>query len=204
MMNWAAKPPSGVPDAHPKQSAPQEDLALLLSLALDDRLDEREAAQLAALLATEPAWEAEWQTWQALDATLRSVPAVAPPDDFWASVENRLVQVERRRQLWTGTVIGLVAVLLWGGALIGAVSLGALVVANQGIWLNEVLHNMALWWIRLTTMVEVMWTAAVALLATPQAWAIAICYALAAAVVLSTWFGFLRRSVRSSAVMAAS
>lgn len=178
---------------------PDEDSRRLLSLALDGQLDQAEAAELERLLATDPVLQAEWQTWQALDNAFRHAPFVTPPVDFVASVETRLVQMERRKRFWAGALIGLAALMLWGSGIAGLVALGALLVSRQGAWLNDVLYNLAIWWLNLTTTIGVLWTTALALLATPQAQAVAVSYGLTAGLVLTLWLVILRRSTRGSA-----
>lgn len=186
-------------DASLDDTSPEDDNRWLLSLALDGQLDEAEAAELERLLASDPALQAEWQTWQTLDEAFRHAPFVAPPVDFVANFETRLVQMERRKRLWAGTIIGLAALMLWGSGIAGLVALSALMVNRQGAWLNDVLHGLALWWLNLTTTIGVLWTTVLAVLATPQAQAAVVSYGLAVALVLALWLGFLRRSIRSSA-----
>jgi anti-sigma factor RsiW len=201
---WATLRTNSHPDVPPNLATSEEEAAFLFSLALDEQLDEAEAAKLEELLAGEPFWGAEWQTWQAMDATLRSAPILAPPAGFLAGVEQRLVQTERRRKLWAGATFAVIALLLWGSALTGVVSLGALVMARQDIWLNESIHNVTYWWVSTTARLNLLWTTALALVATPQAQAVVVCYAVMAVAILGGWIMFLRRSVRVSSTLAAS
>jgi hypothetical protein len=200
---WVTRMTNSRPDVPPNLATPEEEAAFLFSLALDEQLDEAEAAKLEELLASEPFWGAEWQIWQAMDTTLRSAPVLAPPAGFLAGVEQRLVQTERRRRLWAGMTFAVIALLLWGSALIGVVSLGALVMARQGVWLNELIHNVTYWWVSTAARLNLLWTTTLALVATPQAQAVAVCYALMAIAILGGWLMFLRRSVRVSSTLAA-
>ncbi len=174
-----------------------ETLEVLMSLALDELLDEDGTARLELMLASDAAWSAEWEKWLAVDASLRSAPQVEPPADFLAGVEQKIVQLERRRRLWSGAIIGLSALLLWGSALVGLVSLGAFVLANQATWLNELIHGIALSWVRFTGLMQFLWYGALNLASTPQALALGICYGVMTAALLGLWIGLLRRTTRA-------
>jgi hypothetical protein len=123
---------------------------------------------------------------------------LAPPDDFLARVETGVVQRGRRRRLWTGTAVALVALLLWGSALLGTLSLGALLLSRQAVWLSEAVHGAALWWAGLSATAAALWGSMLTLLGTPQAQMAMVCYALVAALILLLWFSFLRRSLHAA------
>lgn len=173
-----------------------DELEALMSLALDDRLEEDGAARMEWMLARDAGWSEKWQTWQAIDVALHSAPALDPPPDFLMGVEHKILQWERRRRLQSGLIIGLVALLLWGSALVGLVSLGAFVLANQAEWLNGLIRGIAFYWVRFVSMVQPVWSAIAGLAATPEALALGVCYALLAAVLLGLWIRLLRRTTQ--------
>lgn len=174
-----------------------DELEALMSLALDNRLEAGGAAHMERMLARDAKWLERWQTWQAMDAALRSAPALDPPADFLAGVEQRVLQMERRRRLQSGMLIGLVALLMWGSALVGLFSLGAFVLANQATWLNGLIRGIAFYWVRFVSMVQPVWSAAAGLASTPEALAVGVCYALLAAVLLGLWIQLLRRTTQA-------
>lgn len=168
----------------------------LMSLALDEELGAREASHLELMLAQEPRYLERWDAWQTVDGTLHQLPYVLPPMDFAAKFEARLAIRERRQRLRTGAVFALVAIALWGSALGGTILLGALVWTNQSLWLSGLVHNMAYWWSALGQFAQAFGNAALALWSVPQTRTILLCYFVAAAGILATWFVFLRQSVR--------
>ncbi|MCC6453787.1 MAG: hypothetical protein IT328_02470 [Caldilineaceae bacterium] len=200
-MNPHADTPMTFGDFEQDQNMPLQDstdeLEWLMSLALDDALDAREAARLDLLLEQEPEHVERWAAWQALDSKFQQMPAVLPPVDFGAKFEQRLAIWERRRRLRTGIIFGLAAVILWGGALGGTIMLGALMWTNQGAWFGGLVHNFAYWWSALAQFGQALVNTGESLWATPQARAIFICYVMAAMGILTAWFVFLRRSMRT-------
>lgn len=195
-VKWATPPMPGTSDQAPVYTDADE-LAALMSLALDDLLDEADAARMDWLLAADADGEATWQTWQAMDATLRHAPMLEPSQDFVLGLERRVVEMERRRRLRSGVIVGLLALLLWGSALVGTVSLGAFVLANQATWLNGLIHSVTLGWVRFISLAQMAWSGLVGLASSPQALALGVCYALLAALLLGLWIGFLRRTTRA-------
>jgi anti-sigma factor RsiW len=180
-----------------------EEWESLMSLALDDLLDDADAARLDALMASDAGWSAEWQHWQAMDAELRRAPFVEPPAGFLAGVETKLAQLENRRRLRSGIIVGLAAVLLWGSGLVGLLSLGAFVLANQAVWLNQLIHTLALGWVWLSGMAQLLWSGVINVAASPQAMALGVCYAMLAAVLLAGWIRLLRKTTRDSDALTA-
>ncbi len=175
-----------------------DELEALMSLALDDRLEAVDAARMEWMLASDADWSERWQTWQAMDSALRCAPALDPPVDFLAGVEQKILQMERRRRLQSGVIIGLIAILLWGSALVGLFSLGAFVLANQATWLNGLIRGIAFYWVRFVSMVQPVWSAVAGLASTPEALALGVCYALLAAVLLGLWIRLLSRTTQAN------
>lgn len=175
-----------------------EELEALMSLALDGLLEEEEALRLDVLLAADAGVAAEWQSWQSLDAALRRAPVVEPSSAFLAGVEHKIAQWERRRRLRTGIMVGVAAVLLWGSALVALFSLGAFFLANQAVWLNELIHGIAIGWVWVSGMARMVWSAATHFAATPEALALGVCYGMLAAVMLGFWIRLLRKTTRTS------
>jgi hypothetical protein len=173
----------------------QEEFLLLLSLRLDNLLDSAEEKQFQEMIHFYPACALAWGHWRRLHQQLVAEPAVEPPANFVQNVESCLLQQDRRGRLWQGLLIGLFVVLLWGGLLATTVGLGAYMVFNQSNLLGDLIRNLAIFSSTVSQWLTTLRTALDAFVATPQATALAICYLALAAVMLSFWIRFLRRTV---------
>jgi hypothetical protein len=171
-----------------------EEMEWLMSLALDSALDTDEAARLDALLVESPENEQRWTAWQTLDKDFRQMPCVLPPLDFGEKFALRLELQERQRRLRMGVIFGLAAVALWGSALVGVASLGALAWSNQSLWLGDLIYNWAAWWAAFGKFGETLVNTAQALLSAPQTRMLIVCYVVTSMAILASWFLFLRRS----------
>ncbi len=173
-----------------------EEFEWLMSLALDNALAPDEAARFDRLLHQAAENEARWERWQALDNAFHEMPAVLPPVDFADKFALRLEIQERQRRLRTGVIFGLAAIALWGSALVGLVMLGALAWSNQGVWMADIIQNVATWWSAAGQFVQTLRRTAEALWSAPQARAVLAAYLVCAVLILGAWFAFLRRSTR--------
>ena len=173
-----------------------DELAWLMSLALDDEIGAADEARLNALLIAEPGCDEQWQVWQAVDAELHAVPVVLPPVDFVAKFEQRLAIQERRRQLRTGAMFGVLAVFLWSSVLLSVVAVGVSVWANQGIWMGGAIGTVTDWGAALGQLWVGLATAATALLTAPETRILAGGYVALAFAILTGWFLALRRSLQ--------
>jgi anti-sigma factor RsiW len=182
------------------QEMEEDEVAALMSMALDGQLAGADDAQFASLLADDPALEQEWQVWRKLDAELRSAPAMEPPAGFVAEFEQRLARAEGRRKLWTGIGASAAAVLLWCLFVAGVAGAGAYLLLWQTNLVSETLSSLTYWLAVGASWVQSALALAGALLATPQAMAIVCGYVLAATGILWAWVLFLRRSVRGADV----
>lgn len=177
-----------------------EELAWLMSLALDGELTPVEEARLQALLAADDGSAAVWQVWQTLDADLNTAPNMEPPADFGESFNARLARREQRRRLRTGVVFGLAAVGLWGSAVFGILVLGAFLWTNQVALMGDAVHQLALWWSACMHFGETLFETGGELIAAPQARYVAGGYLLMAVAILGAWIMYLRRSLRVSSL----
>jgi hypothetical protein len=170
--------------------------ALYMSLALDDELTPEEVAEFEQFLAEDAELNEEWRVWQQLDAKLWECPPVAPVDGFLQRFEYRLAQQENQKQLWFGTVVGVITLGLWGILLLGAVSFGLLVWWNQSGWLGEVLQQVTYLWAIVASWGSALWSVVTTLLATPQGKGLVVFYLFATATILLVWAWLLRRTTQ--------
>jgi hypothetical protein len=197
MMNketWPTSTAIPVPNLVEGTGGAPEEVESLMSLALDSQLSEAELDLLLGQIEADDHWATAWQTWQEVDNLLQQAPSVAAPASFVANFERRLVQAERRQHLRVGALIVTAAVLLWGSALIAAVSLGAVVVTRQGAWLSDLIHTTAYWWAGFVSGAGALRNLLGTLVATPEALALGLGYAALSLMVLALWVRFLRRS----------
>lgn len=174
------------------------DFTLLMSLALDGLLDEEQSKQFEADLALYPALAEEWQLWQELDADLMNTPAVEPPPDFMEKFEVRLDRHQRRRSLWFGVTIGLLIVLMWSSVVVGGVAVGAYILDNQGVWLGQLVHNVAYLFSVFSMWAGTLADTTATVLNMPQAWGVMLGYLALLTVILTFWTRFLRRTTQSA------
>ena len=185
----AMKEPAGTGQGRESST---DEMALWMSLALDEALDPAETTVMQAILADDERWAAEWLTWREIDHALYTTPAVDPPANFMGAFERRLDLVERRRRLWLGVLFGVIYLAMWGTICTGLVALGTFVVvadpASPGLLIRTVAYVGAT--------VQAWYDAAVmtaqSLLAMPQTWLIVGAYGLAASAILALWAQFLR------------
>ena len=78
---------------------------------------------IEAFLEKHPSLREEWARWQAMDDTLRSVPAESPSPGFVESVMSRLEPASAGEALWQ-----------WGMAWIGGVLLSGMLLAGVIFW----------------------------------------------------------------------
>jgi hypothetical protein len=182
----------------------QDEFTLLMSLHLDGLLDEAEISQFEAYMQRYPRLARQWREWQHLHERLVAEPHVLPPVDFVSKVEQSLVQQGRRRQLWQGMALGILILVLWGGLFATVAGLGALMLVNDGGWLNDMIHQLAFlsstlgYWLRtgrtlISTLVDL-----------PQAFLICSLYITVAVILLSLWIRFLRRTTASESPLLSS
>lgn len=171
-----------------------EEVEWLMSLALDDALDEQGSSRLEWLLRQEPANMDRWVAWQTVDNAFQQAPRAVPPADFGESFAVKLVIRERQRRLRTGVFFGLIAVALWLSALIGILTLGALVMTNQGNWVGAVLQDVIYWWSAVGQLGRALVNTGEALWSAPQTRVLVVCYVAVVIAILYGWFMFLRHS----------
>jgi hypothetical protein len=122
-----------------------------------------------------------------------------PPVNFDERVEVALLQQDRRRQLWRGVLFGALVLLLWGGVAGMGVALGAYLLLNQGSWVGALIHNLAFSLSAMNQWFSTVRNALNAFVNTPQAVGVSLCYIALAAVALSLWVRFLRRTTMNIA-----
>jgi anti-sigma factor RsiW len=185
------------------QGMDSDEIAALMSMALDGQLESMNDEQLAAFLAADPARAEEWQVWRQLDRHIRSAPAMEPPAGFVIEFERRLMREEKRRRLWAGFGVSAAVVLFWCLFVAGATGVSAYLLLWQANWLGETLRSMTYWLAVAASWAQSITAIASALLATPQAMAIGCAYVMASAGILWAWVRFLRRSVRGADILIA-
>ena len=180
-----------------------EQFDALMSLALDDMLNPEQAEQFDRALGENPGFVDAWEQWQTLDRTLHSAPRAEPPADFVVAFEGRMRKRERRRRLWLGVAIGLVAVALWGSLVVGLGGASAYVMFNQSGWLVGAVRFLVYCSAFVQGQIAGILSAFGTAVATPQMQGMALAYTVFALFTLWFWAKFLRRSVehRGSAAM---
>ncbi len=174
----------------------EEEFMLLMSLSLDNLVDEAEKGQFEQYITQYPSLATQWQEWQRLHQQFDAMPHAAPAADFVGRFEVRLVQQERRRQLWLGAIIGSITFLLWLGIMAGLFSMGAYLFANQASWLSALIQNLTYAWVNVIQWVKTGWETFGTFASTPQARALGSGYLVIAAALLIGWLTFLRRSLQ--------
>lgn len=183
--------------------AMQEEFTLLMSLRLDGLLDQEALDRFDDYVQRYPAFARQWREWQQIHARMTNAPHEEPPTEFVSRVELRIVHAERRLRLLHGVLLGMVLALLWGALSATVVGLGAFLFVNQGHWLSDVIHNLAF-----VSSTLAHWSAALgnmwsAIFSSPQMTAVALAYVALAAVMLSWWVRFLRKSIDQAEALSA-
>lgn len=175
-------------------AAMQEEFTLLMSLRLDGLLAPDELAKFEDYLRRYPSFARQWREWQQIHARMANAPHMEPPSLFVNQVELRLMQMERRRHLLHGLLLGAFLALLWGALSATVVGLGAFLFVNQGHWLSDVIHNLAFLSSTLTHWSATLRNVWDTLTSSPQMTAVALAYVTFSVVMLSWWVRFLRKT----------
>ncbi len=177
-----------------------EEAFALMSMALDGLLDAQETERLEELMKEDTGLRATWQQWQKLESLLTTVVRADPAPGFVARFEERLSLREARDRRRRRTLFGAAALAGW--LLIGAVLafLGWFLVSNQSQWMNDFVRELVYY-----PAAVMIWTRALrsswsATVGEPQSLMMALSYMTGAAVMLSTWLWFLRRTTREEIV----
>ena len=176
-----------VADAH-------EEAFALMSMALDGLLDARETERLEELMKEDAGLRATWQQWQKLEGLLTTVVRAEPAAGFVVRFEQRLFVREQREPSRRRALIGAAAIIGWLLAVAVLLFVGWIVVSNQSQWMNGFVRELvyypsaAMIWMRA---LRSSWSATVG---EPRTLAMALIYMTGAAVMLSTWLWFLRRT----------
>lgn len=160
---------------------------LLMSLALDDLLDESQDQEFADELAQYPLLAERWELWQEIDQKLYDAPSIAPPSDFVQKIESQLLSQNRQRRFRFGVIVAGLTVVLWGSLIIGLIMLGSIVLQNQGIWLSNLIHNLAYGSAMVLNWIETAVTTGTTLLGTPQLGIVLIGYTALLTIILVGW-----------------
>lgn len=171
---------------------------LLMSLTLDDLLDESQDQEFADELAQYPLLAERWELWQEIDQKLYDAPSIAPPSDFVQKIESQLLSRNQKQRFRFGVIVAGLTVLLWGSLIIGLVMLGSVVIQNQGVWLSNLIHNLAYSSAMVLNLVDTVVTMGTTLLGTPQLGIVLISYTTLLMIILAGWTQFLRRSLQHS------
>jgi len=167
----------------------------LMSLALDDMLEPEEAAAFDKMLEDDMGYDDVWGEWKAFDAEFHSTPSVEPPVNFVASFEERLVRYQRRRRLWLGAGLGLIAVLLWGGLVTGLAGAGAYIMFSQSDWLTAMVRYVVYCTASVQGYLSIMLSTISTAMSTAQMQAMILGYIMFGIIALWAWSKLLRRSV---------
>jgi anti-sigma factor RsiW len=111
-----------------------EEMSLLMSLALDDMLEDEDRQQLEQHVQACPACRAEWEAMQAVSALFDDSPMVGPPLGFAVRVERKLAEKDKKRRQTFGGLAVLTSSLSLAGLTVAAVCLIVVaILAWQGV-----------------------------------------------------------------------
>ena len=178
----------------PTSANAHEDALALMSMALDGLLDARESERLEELMKEDTGLRATWQQWQKLENLLTTAVRAEPETGFVARFEQRLAAREKRTRARRRALFGAAALTGWLIIIATLICIGWILASNQSQWMNEFVRELvyypsaAMIWIRA---LRSSWSATVG---EPRSLAMALIYMAGAAVMLSTWLWFLRRT----------
>mgnify|MGYP001232104671 CR=1 FL=1 len=111
-----------------------EEMTMLMSLALDELLGEKDRQRLEQHLQTCPACRAEWEAMQAVSALFADSPMAGPPLGFAVRVERKLAEKERKRRQTFGGLAVLTSSLSLAGLTVAVACLIVVaILAWQGV-----------------------------------------------------------------------
>ena len=111
-----------------------EEMTMLMSLALDEMLGDAERQRLEQHLQACPACHTEWEAMQAVSALLADSPMAGPPLGFAVRVERKLAEKDRKRRQTFGGLAVLTSSLSLAGLTAAVICLIVVaVLAWQGI-----------------------------------------------------------------------
>ena len=111
-----------------------EEMTMLMSLALDELLGEKDRQRLEQHLQTCPACRAEWEAMQAVSALFTDSPMAGPPLGFAVRVERKLAEKERKRRQTFGGLAVLTSSLSLAGLTVAVACLIVVaILAWQGV-----------------------------------------------------------------------
>jgi len=179
----------------------EEEFELLMSLALDDMLEPDEAQRFDKMLADGDKLGDSWNEWQQFDADFRKAPVAEPSANFVASFEERLETKQRRRRIWIGVGISVVALILWTNLTVGLLGAGAYVMFNQAEWLTATVRLAVYISATVEGYATMFTTMCSSVMSSPQAQLMAAVYVTLTGLALWFWTKFLRKSVSSSSAV---
>lgn len=100
-----------------------EEMTMLMSLALDELLPEQDRQRLEQHLQACPACRAEWEAMQAVSALFADSPMAGPPLGFAVRVERKLAEKDRKRRQTFGGLAVLTSTLSLAGLTVAVVCL---------------------------------------------------------------------------------
>ena len=111
-----------------------EEMTVLMSLALDEMLGEEDRQRLEQHLQGCPACRTEWEAMQAVSALLADSPMAGPPLGFAVRVERKLVEKDRKRRQTFGGLAVLTSSLSLAGLTVAVLCLVVVAILTwQGI-----------------------------------------------------------------------
>lgn len=139
---------------------------------------------------------ATWQQWQKMESLLTTVVRAEPEDGFVMRFERRLAVREQNERARRRVLLGAAALVGWLLAIATFVLVAWFLVSNQSQWMNGFVRELVLYSSTATIWMGALQSSARATVSAPQSLAMAVSYMAGAAVMLSTWLWFLRRTTR--------
>ncbi len=172
----------------------------LMSMALDGLLDARETERLEVLMKEDNGLRITWQHWQKMDSLLTAVPRAEPEAGFVTRFEARLAVKEQREQARRRFAFGAVAAVAWLIAIVALASVAFLLLSNQSQWMSGFVRELVFYPSAAVIWVRALQATLSATVSEPQSIVMTLSYLTGAAVMLSTWMWFLRRTTREEIV----
>jgi anti-sigma factor RsiW len=111
-----------------------EEMTVLMSLALDEMLGEEDRQRLEQHLQGCPSCRTEWEAMQAVSALLADSPMAGPPLGFAVRVERKLAEKDRKRRQTFGGLAVLTSSLSLAGLTVAVICLMVVaILAWQGV-----------------------------------------------------------------------
>lgn len=172
-----------------------DDIFMLMSMALDGMLDDDENARLKERIAADAAVADCWQQWCKVDVAFHEAPRQLPERGFTNRFEAKLALQQTRALKRQKIAMGAVAAVVWLVVLVIAGAALWFIAANQGQVMGSFARESAYYGRAVSVGVGALRSTVGATFSDPQSLAIFGGYALATGLLLYLWVRVLRRTM---------